>query len=456
MNISVVGLGKLGLPLACTIANKGHQVIGVDISPKALESLKQGKSHIDEPQVDRLLGQALSRRSFSVTSDFEEAIRNTDLTFIAVNTPDKADDTMDLSQIQESCDRIGSALKSKRNFHVIAISSTILPETLDRIAIPALGKNSLKTCGRDFGVCANPVFIALSTVVKDLLNPPVVVIGQSDSKSGAILHQFYDTFTENHAPIIHTTKVMAEFIKLAHNAYCTNKMAFINEMAAICSHIPGADIHALTQFFKAGGERQGRFLQAGLGFGGPCFPRDLRFFINYSGAKTSGISLLEAIDHSNREYPKKIVDLLEKELKASLNGKRITVLGLSYKPNSNITERSFSLRLIEALESEGAQIKAFDPKVKSIPAKDASVSFKICDSLNQALENSELALIATPWKEFEHLDSETLVEWMKEPVLFDPWHLVPPEKFRDTHARYIALGTPVFTSELGSSHLIAT
>ncbi len=439
MKLSVIGLGKLGLPLSVALAQKGHEVIGVDISPSVIEKLNQGIPHLEEPQVEVLLKEAVENKKFTATDNFEEAIQNTEMSFICVNTPDKNDFEMDLSQLSSSCEMLGSALKNKNDFHTFVINSTIVPETADQVAIPTLEKFSDKKLGEGFGLCVNPVFIALSTVVKDLLHPPVVTLGSSDKKTASFMEAFYKSFNENGAKVIQTTPIMAEIIKLAHNAYCTSKMAFINEISALCSNTPGADVSAMSEFFRAGGERTGRFLEAGMGFGGPCFPRDLKFFIKYIQDKVSASPLIEAIDTSNSGYAVRIVELIEQEL-GSLKNKTVSVLGLAYKVNADITERSFSLRLIEVLHEKGATIKSFDPRVKQVPEIHCQTPFEINNSVEGSLKDASFCIIATAWQDFKDLNPEIFKQHMSEANLFDPWRLFNTPEAKQHFNQYVGLG----------------
>lgn len=447
MNVSIIGLGKLGLSMAMAIASKGHRVIGVDIDEGIIRKLKTGQSHISEARVPELLTQTINRGLFEPTQDFSKAVFESDLSFIAVNTPQKPDGNMGLEQAVEAAKKLAQPLKQKKTFHVVAVSSTILPETTDRLLKPILEEETNKTAGKDFGLCVNPVFIALTTVVRDFLNPPAVVIGESDQRSGDLIDQLYTSICENQPKHIRTTLLMAELIKMTHNAYATAKMAFINEIADLCSKVPGADIRALTEFFRAGGERPGKFLEAGLGFGGPCFPRDLEFFTNYVKTKLSESPLLESIQISNRRHAAHLVGLLEDEL-SSLKNRKVAVLGLSYKPNSDITESSFSLNLIELLVFRGAVVSAYDPAVKECPWKIRG-DFKIHKNIPETLKEADACIVATPWDEFKKLRALDFERTMKQTILLDPWRLYERES-REAFHRYLPVGIGAVSAELQS------
>jgi UDPglucose 6-dehydrogenase len=439
MNISIVGLGKLGLSMAAAITNKGHCVTGVDISPRVLDTLAHGKSPIDEPYVQDYLTNAIKSNRFRVTADMCQAIHETNLTFVAVNTPEQTDGSMDLSQASHACRVIGEAIKDKHGFHVVVVNSTIIPQASDNQLKPILEEASKKQLGVDFGYCVNPVWIALTTVVQDFTHPPVIVVGASDKRTADLVSDFYKTICDEVSHILRTTPLTAEIIKMAHNAFATAKMAFVNEIADACTHLPGADIRDVTNFFKMGGERSGRFFEAGMGFGGPCFPRDLQFFTDFLSSQLGDSPLLESIQKANDEHGIRIVDSIERELNF-LKNKRIAVLGLSYKPNTSITERSFSLRFIELLLDKGAEVRAYDPKVQMANLPEFKNGFYLCEKLENALEHSEAAVIATPWKALKELPADFYIHNMKRSILFDPWRLYDVAQFQKKLERYVPLG----------------
>ena len=420
--------------MAVALTSKGHSVIGVDISDEIVEKIGKKQSPINEPGVQELLSNAIEKNLFRATHDFREAVSQSDISFIAVNTPKLENHNMDLSQVVNASEMVARALKEKPSFHVVAISSTVLPETAERIIKPILEEHSGKTAGKEFGLCVNPVFIALTTVVRDFLAPPVLVIGESDPRSGDLLLQLYNSVLAPQPETVRTTLFMAELIKMAHNAYATMKVAFINEIADLCSRIPDADITAFEAFLKAGGERSGRFLKSGLGFGGPCFPRDLNFFTDYMKKYLTESSLLESIEMANEKHADHVVAILENELQ-TLVGTRIAILGLSYKPNSSITEASFSLKLIERLLSKGVNLSVYDPQVHHLEDFEIEISKTVED----ALRNSDACILATPWDEFKTLGVPFFKKTMRRSVVLDPWgalDLKDNEKFD----RYLRLG----------------
>jgi len=424
MKVSIVGLGKLGLPMAVAIAKRGIQVYGVERDPKRVRQLQRGESPIDEPGIQPKLKSLIRNRRLILTS-YSEALSKTDAAFIAVNTPERSLGEMDTRDLETCVSEIGRELKHHSKFYVLAVASTIVPETIDGKIRPLLEKTSGRKVGKSIGLCANPVFIALSSVIRDYLNPPVVVLGATDPRTSRWMAQFYKQVCENKPPILTTTPLTAEVIKLTHNAYCTSKMAFINETADLCSQSPGADIRKVEEFFRVGGERTGRFLKSGLGFGGPCFPRDLRFFVKYMEKKGLKSPLLKAINVSNEEHAHQLIKQIRSQL-GSLKGKKVALLGLSYKPGVRNFEDSFSFRLIQKLEAEKARVFVYDPLL--VPHSPGNGFFYpvfdhrklvVKKSMREALEGADLCVLAHPLESFNLKQKD--LSGMARPLVFNPW-----------------------------------
>lgn len=424
MKVAVIGLGKLGLSMAVAIAGKGVQVFGVERDRKRRHLIQKGRSPIDEPGIQEKLP-ALLKEGSLLLCDYGEAVSETEAAFVAVNTPESSRGKMNTRDLEDCVAKIGEELRKQPRFYIIAVNSTVLPETTEFKLKPLLEKRLGKKVGHDFGLAANPVFIALTTVIRDFLNPPVVVIGASDPKTSDWLAAFYNKICENQPPILKTAPTMAEVIKLAHNAYCTSKMAFINEVADLCARVPGGDIRKVEEFFSKGGERAGKFLRAGLGFGGPCFPRDLRFFLKYTEGKKLKTPLLNSVERSNREHARELVRQIQREA-GSLEGKKVAVLGLSYKPGIKNFEDSFSFRLIEELEKKRARISAYDPLQGPGASKNgmapalASKKVLLKKNLRQALKGTDLCIVAHASKEFQNIRKIAFPR-TPPPHFFDPW-----------------------------------
>ncbi len=424
MKVSIIGLGKLGLPMAVAMAERGIQVFGVERDPKRINLLRRGISPSDEPGIKSKL-KILIRNRCLVLSNYSEAISETEAVFIAVNTPERSLGEMDTRDLETCVAEIGCELRHHSEFYVLAVVSTIVPETIDGKLRPLLEKTSGRKVGKTVGLCANPVFIALSSVIRDFLNPPVVVVGATDQRTSKWMSQFYKKVCQNKPPLLTTSPYTAEVIKLAHNAYCTSKMAFINETANLCSQSPRADIRKVEEFFRVGGERTGHFLKAGLGFGGPCFPRDLRFLVKYMEKKGLKPPLLRAISVSNEEHAHQLVKQIRSQ-SGSLKGKKVALLGLSYKPGVKNFEDSFSFRLIQKLEEEMAQVFVYDPLLMSHSSQNGLLrplfdrsKLVVKKSPREALKGADLCILAHPIASMNLKKKD--FQRMAQPFVFNPW-----------------------------------
>lgn len=421
MNVAVIGLGKLGLPMAIAMAERGIRVFGIEKDPQRIRLIEKADSSIEEPGVRTRLKKFLRSRRLILTGP-QEAVSRTEACFIAVNTPERAPGKMDTRDIESSVAEIAKALRGRTQFYVVSVASTIVPETTDRKIRPLLEKVSGRKIGQSLGIAANPVFIALGTVIRDYLNPPVVVVGATDDETSRWMTKFYERVCQNRPAIVVTSPLTAEIIKLAHNAYCTTKMAFINEVANLCSQTAGADLKKVEEFFAKGGERAGRFLKAGLGFGGPCFPRDLRLFLDYIKKKGTDSTLLRSIDESNRNRARELVNQILGKA-GSLEKRKVTVLGLSYKPGVKNFEDSFSFRLIQELNQEKAEVTAYDPLLSAsrngVFKGDKKDKFILKKNLRESLRDAEICVLAHPSSHFVGLkESLRLKEHL---LIFDPW-----------------------------------
>ena len=426
MKVAIIGLGKLGLPMAVAIASRGIPVYGVEKDPKRIRLIRQGRSPIEEPGIEPKL-KALIRTGHFRCTDYAAAVRATDVAFVAVNTPERSAGEMDIRDLETCISEIGKALKNQSKFYIVAISSTVIPETIDRSLRPILEQTSGRKIGQSIGLCANPVFIALTTVVRDFLNPPVVVVGASDSRTAKWVSSFYKKVCENRPPVLTTSPYTAEVIKLAHNAYCTSKMAFINEVADLCTKPPFGDIRKVEEFFQAGGERAGKFLKAGFGFGGPCFPRDLRLFVKYLEKKGLRPPLLRAVNASNDEHARELLNQIRGRL-GTLKGKKIAVLGLSYKPGVRNFEDSFSLRLIQKLTKEKARVLAYDPFLTPDSLRNglshiANHHVTLKTDVHKALQGADLCVLAHPASGSLGLKKSDFYR-KTAPVVLDPWGIL--------------------------------
>lgn len=412
LRISVFGLGKLGLPLAACLATK-FEVVGVDVDNEKVALVAGGMSPIKEPKLQDLLENAFEWRSLETAIDGEYAVLKSDISFIVVPTPSNADGSFSSKFVEDICQQIGLALQNKATFHVVVVVSTVIPFTCERLK-QILEMYSQKKCSVDFGLCYNPSLIALGSVIENLLNPDFVMIGESDPKSGEIVESIHKNMCRNNPKIIRTSLINAEIAKIALNSYITMKISFSNTLGEICEQIPTADVDMVSEILGSDNRIGHRYLKAGLGYGGPCFPRDNRAFNYFASLVGLDSPLAEATDEVNKLQPNRIVNKARKILP---NG-TVAVLGLAYKPNTDNVEGSQSIKIAEQLALTH-KVKVYDPKAMANAKKILGNKVQYAKSMQDCVRGVDIVVIATPWKQFENLNLDC-------PVI-DCWRMLKHE-----------------------------
>jgi UDPglucose 6-dehydrogenase len=435
--LSVVGIGKLGLPLAAYYAHKGYKVIGVDVNPAIIRAVNEGKPPIYEPGLEELMGGLKGR--LSATDDYQSAIANSEITFVTVPTPSEEHGGFSTKYVEEAARKIAKALKAKDAFQVVVITSTVLPGATETVIKPLLENVSGKKCGVDFGLCYNPEFIALGTVIRDLASPDAVLIGESEPRSGELLAEVYKTVCDNDPPIVRTSFYNAEVAKLALNVFITTKISLANAFAEICEQLPGGDVDVVTKFLGLDSRIGPKYLSGGLGYGGPCFPRDNLAFIALARQLNIKAWLQEATHQVNRHQNERIAKLIQRKL-GDARGKTVALLGITYKSNTDVVEESASLEMAKRLLEEGASLRIYDPAGNDAARQvlgDKNVVYTT--SVQDCLKGAELCILATRWDEFKSLTPEDFVKYMKKPLLLDCWRFFDRQKFAGK-VDYFALG----------------
>jgi UDPglucose 6-dehydrogenase len=395
MNISIMGTGYVGLVTGACLAKLGHNVICVDIDEKKINEINSGTSPIYEEGLERLLSKYRNR--LSATTDYQSAIKNSDITFICVGTPSKNDGSIDLSAVGTAAKDIGRQLKKKKRWHLIVVKSTVLPGTSRTFVLPLIEKYSGKKPGRDFSIAMNPEFLKEGVAVKDFFEPYRIVIGFYDERSRDVLRELYKNFS---CPFIETSLDEAEMIKYASNAFLATKISFINEIGNMCKRF-GIDTYKVADGIGLD-KRIGRtFLDSGIGWGGSCLPKDLRALITWAEKTGEKPKILKSIVEVNELQPLKLVEILKKHL-PKLNGKTVGLLGLAFKPGTDDIRESRAIPIVERLVRGGATIKAYDPKAMQ-NFKTIYPQITYCLSAEEVL-SSDAVLIVTKWKEFDMLD----------------------------------------------------
>ena len=438
--ISVIGLGYVGLCTAVCFASSGFRVYGVDIDRNKISSLTKGHSPIYEPQLELHLRKALKRGLFFPTLDLNSAINNSAVTFVSVGTPSLKDGSIDLTYVKQSSTAIGTALARQSGWHLVVIRSTVTPTTCDSLVKPEIEASSGKKCGRSWGLCMNPEFLKEGSAIHDTLDPDRVVIGEFDRRSGEALARLYCKFLRGKVTIRRMSLVNAELVKYANNAFLAMKVSFANMVANLCEELPSADVQVVTDAIGLDKRIGSAFLRAGLGYGGSCFPKDTKAFITFAKKLDTSLLLTRATAEINRKQPLRAITLGEK-LIGNLSGKRVSVLGLAFKPNTNDMREAVSIRIIRELLRRGASVVTYDPKAVGEARKIFSQSITYAESAVDCVRESDLCIIVTEWQDFKALKPRDFVKLMREPTVVDGRRLFDAYKFSGIRFTAVGLGS---------------
>ncbi|MEM1665760.1 MAG: UDP-glucose/GDP-mannose dehydrogenase family protein [Nitrososphaerota archaeon] len=437
--ICIIGSGYVGLTMAACFASRGIKVTCVDIDKERIEKIKKGEPPIHEPGLKEILAKVTSDGRLKVTEDYAEGMKDTEFSFICVGTPSKPDGSIDLSYVTSAAEAVGKNLHLASKNHLVVVKSTVVPGTTSRIVAPILESSSGMKIGRDFGLVFNPEFLREGSAVEDTFNPDRIIIGEHDEGSGKKLLALYKEFYNNLLPpYIITNTVNAELIKYANNAFLATKISFINEIANICQRIPGADVETIAKGIGLDKRIGPLFLKAGLGYAGPCLPKDLSALISHAQSLGYDPLLLRAVQHTNENQPYQAV-LIAKNLLSTLKGKRVALLGLAFKPNTDDVRCAISLKLIDRLLKEGAQVVVFDPKGLENAKKLLGDTVLYADSAIECIKDADCCIIVTEWDEFKKLRPEDFVKFMRSPIVIDGRRVYDPKEFGNK-LTYAAIG----------------
>lgn len=432
--LTVVGLGKLGAPMVACLASKGFDVIGVDVDEQKVAAVADGRAPVFEPQLDELL--AAHKDRITATTDLAGAVRRSNMTFVVVATPSDSEGGFSLKWVLPACETIGAALAGSDDFHTVVLTSTVMPGSTESEVVPALERASGKRAGVDFGVCYSPEFIALGSVIRDFLNPDFLLVGESDERAGGMLESLYRRVVETDAPVARMSFVNAELAKLSVNTFVTTKIAYANMLARMCERLPGADVDVVTDAIGLDTRIGRKYLRGAISYGGPCFPRDNVALATLARVLGAPAFVAEATDSANRDGIERLADLAEKRLP---DGGRVAVLGLSYKPNTDVVEEAPGLLLVQVLADRGVDVVAYDPAAGPNAERVLEGRGRVATSVESALEGADAVVIATAWDEFKQLDPALLAREGERRTVIDCWRLLARERV-ETVADYVELG----------------
>ena len=392
MKICIVGAGYVGLATGVCFADRGHEINFVDINQEKVDQINRGIPPIYEKGLKELL--IKNKERIKATTDYSIGMESSSITFLCVGTPLGDDGSIDLSFITTATQEVAQIMKKG---HVVVVKSTVVPGTTRDIILPLLEKESGKKTGRDFSVVMNPEFLREGKAIYDFMHPDRIILGVEDTKGESVLKELYKPFQ---SPILKTTLTEAEMIKYASNALLATKISFANEIGNFCKKI-GIDVYQVMKGVGMDHRISALFLEAGIGFGGSCFPKDVQALISWAKKYSVQAVLLESVMKINDNQPLILMDLLEKYF-PTLEGKKIGLLGLSFKAETDDIRASRSLPIVEYLIKKGADILAYDPQAMTNFQK-LYPQIHYCKSDHQVLE-ADTVLILTKWDEFKKLD----------------------------------------------------
>lgn len=417
--------------MAACFAAKGHKVIGVDLNEQFVADVNAKKAPVFEPGLQELIEKCDDR--LTATTDLHDAVKQCEATFIIVPTPSKADGAFSLDYTKIACQTIGAALKENDRYHLVVLTSTVMPGDTGVHIRKALEDASGKTCGKDFGLCYSPEFISLGSVINDYLRPDFTLVGQSDEKAGKILEDFYGTICENDPPVARMNFVNAELTKLSLNAYVTMKISYANTLAEICEKLDGGNIDDVTNAIGLDSRIGRKYLKGATGYAGPCFPRDCEAVAQLGRTLNVETRLPIATDQVNKLQIPRMLNLIDQALP---QGGTVGILGLAYKPDTDVIERSQGVELAEALLDRGTTVVAYDPAAMENAQEKTKGALQLAASADDCLSQVDLLVITTPINEYKELSLKNI----QGKTIVDCWRILDRSQLEPL-CNYVGVGT---------------
>jgi UDPglucose 6-dehydrogenase len=433
-SISVMGLGKLGAPLAACFAARCFQVTAVDVDKKKVDDINQGAAPVSEPGLAELIQECEGH--LTATQDAEAAIRDSEATFIVVSTPSEPNGGFSLRYVLPCVEAIGKTLRTKTGFHLVVLTSTVMPGSTGGEVRQALERASGKTCGQHFGLCYSPELIALGSAIRDFYFPDFLLIGESDERSGEMLAEIYRRTCKNTPFVARMNFINAEITKLAVNTYITTKISYANMIARLCEKLPEADANVVTNALGLDTRIGPRYLRGAVSYGGPCFPRDNRALAALATRTGAPSGLAEATDAFNRAQIKLLAEMVKSHLAV---GGGVGILGITYKPDTDVVEEAFGLLLAQELSSAGVRLAVFDPAADVGRALAGCRGVRCATSAQECIAESDVIVLATPWQEFREIAPGDWVSGERARTLVDCWGVLHHLE-GVTGLRYVRLG----------------
>jgi UDPglucose 6-dehydrogenase len=431
MDISVIGTGNVGLVTGAGLADFGNDVICVDVDVRKIEALKSGAIPIYEPGLDTLVSKNVSEGRLRFTTDLPEAIRSARAIFIAVGTPPKPDGSADLRYVEE----VAHSIAKHMNGPKLVITKSTVPIGTGRLIEKIIGEHGP---GHQVSVVSNPEFLREGSAIEDFMKPDRVVIGASDPEAAEMMKEIYAPLHSLEIPFVVTNVESSELIKYAANGFLATKITFINEIAVICERV-GADVHDVAIGMGLDSRIGPKFLQAGPGFGGSCFPKDSSAMADISRRNGYEFEIMEAVLRVNDAVKLRMIDKIAEALGGDVQGKTVAILGLAFKPETDDMRDSPTIPIIKGLQERGAKVRAYDPQATD-NAKTIFSDLTYCDDAYSTAEGADALVLATEWNEFRALNFERIKKALRQPVLIDLRNVYDPHRMRAHGFTYTSVG----------------
>jgi UDPglucose 6-dehydrogenase len=433
MRIAVIGSGYVGLVVGACFAETGNDVICVDKDAAKIRQLRQGVIPIYEPGLEELVRRNRTEQRLVFTTDLADAVRRSEVVFIAVGTPTDEDGGADLKHVLGAARDIARAMNG---YKVIVDKSTVPAGTSERVATVVRAETT-----HPFSVVSNPEFLKQGAAVEDFLKPDRVVIGATDQRAAQIMTELYRPFTRTGAPIMVMDCASAELCKYAANAMLATRISFMNEVANVCERF-GADVDMVRKAVASDRRIGPAFLFPGVGYGGSCFPKDVKAIVRFSADKKYRFKILEAVESVNEQQKLRLLAKIDAHFGKSLKGKTIAVWGLAFKPRTDDMREAPSIPIVQGLLKRGAKIRAFDPEAKSTARRVFGKKIQYSPHAYDALAGADALLVVTEWNEFREPDFDKMKKLMKRPIIFDGRNIYSPQQIRALGFTYSSIGRP--------------
>ncbi|MBI4152747.1 UDP-glucose/GDP-mannose dehydrogenase family protein [Candidatus Woesearchaeota archaeon] len=432
MNIAVFGTGYVGLVTGACLANLGHKVHCVDIDERKIKQLQEGIISFFEPGLVELVAKNVNRGRLLFTADAQSAIQSAEAIFNCVGTPSQESGSADLRHVFAVAQTVA---RTAQGYKLLINKSTVPPGTAQQCASLIQETNP----SSEVEVASNPEFLAEGKAVHDFTHPDKIVFGAKTMKAYALLRRIYTGRARTYIPILETDWETAEMIKYANNSFLAAKISFVNELANICERV-GADVKMVTQAMGLDYRINPRFLNPGIGYGGSCFPKDVRALIHTAKEKGYDAALLREVDLLNERQKKKLLLKVKDRFGLALHGHRFTIWGASFKPQTSDIRESPALVLIKELLEHGAEVSVFDPVAQGEVRNVFGTTLQYASSLAESVVGSSAVILATEWDEFRNVNFAELGRTMKHKIVFDGRNIYEPEMVKEDGFEYVGVG----------------